>query len=108
MKMPTSIMETAFKDILEESTKISQKVNVIPKIAAVQSTPSMPSSLEQTASSAIKPKHLLIAAGIGLTIWIVYEMIQKRHAEKRERSRRLRFNLTTGHHTESELFGVTV
>lgn len=82
MKMPTSIMETAFKSVLEETTKINQKVNGAAVATAAPLTPSIPGSSEQIEGFGLQPKHLLIAVGIGLTIWIVYEMIKKRQAQE--------------------------
>lgn len=85
MKMPTSIIETAFKGVLEETTQISQKINMTPTASSTPPIPSISGPSEQIEGFGIQPKHLLIAAGIGLTIWIVYEMIRRRQDQERER-----------------------
>ena len=80
MKIPASVLETSFSEVLAtvKSVPTPVAVSVAPKITPTVSTPSSPNGLN------IKPQHILIGIAVAGFAYLIYKWIEKKNEDQRK------------------------
>jgi hypothetical protein len=82
MKIPTSVLETSFSEVLAtvKSVPTATAVSVVPAITPTISTPPSPRGLN------IKPQHIIIGIAAITVAYLIYLWLQKKNEESRRNS----------------------